>query len=315
MSSPRILVILGPTASGKTRVAIDVADRVGGEVISADSRQAYRGLEVGTAAPTETERARVPHHGIGFLEPGQRYGAGRFARLARNWIDEIEGRGHVPIVAGGTGLFVRALTNPVFREPDLEPERRASLEGWLSERPLDELRRWTARMDPALTNRLAVLDRQRAARSLELALMTGRALSWWQRHGTPEAEPVEARIWVLELDPESLRARIGERTERLLDGGWRDEVEELARAGHDAGSPSMTSIGYRSVWDLVHGRVSRQTAVEAILRDTWRYARRQRTWLRHQLPRDAVRIDASAPASEIAARIASEWDAAVAASG
>ncbi len=303
---PRILVILGPTASGKTALALDVARLVEGEIISADSRQAYRGLEIGTAAPTIAERAAVPHHGVAFLKPGERYGAGRFARLCREWITDIESRGRTPIVVGGTGFFVRAVTHPVFEEPDLDPAGRAALEAWLSVRPLDEIRRWTGRLDPDLIDRLPVLDRQRAGRALELALLTGRNLSWWQCNASPEADPIPARTWVLEADPATLRRRITERTLRLLDGGWAQEVEALGDAGHGPGSPAMTSIGYRDVSSFVRGEISRERAVEAILRDTWAYARRQRTWLRHQVP-DATRIDVTTDPPLLANRIADEW--------
>jgi tRNA dimethylallyltransferase len=304
---PRILAILGPTASGKTGIALEVARRLRGEIISADSRQAYRGLEVGTAAPSRTDREGVPHHGVAFLEPGERYGAGRFARHARRWIRQIEARGAVPIVTGGTGLFVRALIDPVFREPDMDAERRRRLQNWLSGRSLPDVRRWAKRLDPGLAVKLAVLDRQRAHRSLELALLTGRGLTWWQRHGTPEADPVRARMWVLELGPKEHRERIAARTRRLLESGWLEEVEALASAGHDPESPVMNAIGYRIVWGLWRGDVSRDAAEQAILRDTWSYARRQRTWLRHQLPPDARRIDATKPSGEIIDRIVSEW--------
>ena len=303
---PRILVILGPTASGKTALALDVARLVDGEIISADSRQAYRGLEIGTAAPTAAERAAVPHHGVAFLEPGERYGAGRFARLCRGWIADIESRGRTPLLVGGTGFFVRAVTHPVFEEPDLNSAGRAALEAWLSARPLAEIRRWTGRLDPDLSERLPVLDRQRAGRALELALLTGRNLSWWQRNAPAEADPVPARMWVLEADATTLRRRIRERTLRLLDGGWTREVEALSDAGHGPGSPAMTSIGYRDVWSFVLGQISRDRAVEAILRDTWRYARRQRTWLRHQVA-DALRVDATMDPAVLAKRIAADW--------
>lgn len=308
-ATPRVLAILGPTASGKTRVALEVARRVGGEIISADSRQAYRGLAVGTAAPTVDERAEIPHHGVAFLEPGERYGAGRFARLARGWIEEAEKRGAVPVVTGGTGFFVRALTDPVFRQPELDPERRARLERWLSARPLSDLRRWTRRLDPDLARRLAVLDPQRSLRALELALLTGRPLTWWQRHGSREAAPIEVDLWVLELDAPALRARIEARTRRLLEQGWLEEVAELTRAGHGPESPALSSIGYRSVWRLNRGEISRETAVRDILRDTWRYARRQRTWLRHQLPAHARRVDAERAPEEVAAEIVAGWRA------
>jgi len=303
---PRILVILGPTASGKTALALDVARLLEGEIISADSRQAYRGLELGTAAPTIEERTAVPHHGVAFLEPGERYGAGRFARLCREWIADVESREGTPIVVGGTGFFVRAVTRPVFEEPDLDPASRVALQTWLSARPLDEIRRWVRRLDPDLSDRLPVLDRQRAGRALELALLTGRNLSWWQRNAPLESDPIPARTWVLEADAATLRRRIKERTLRLLDGGWVLEVEALSDAGHGPDSPAMTSIGYRDVSSFVRGEISRERAVEAILRDTWAYARRQRTWLRHQVS-DATRIDATTGPAVLANRIAADW--------
>ena len=304
---PRVLAILGATATGKTALAMEVARRLDGEIISADSRQAYRGLEIGTAAPSAEDQASVPHHGVAHLEPGERFGAGRFARSCREWVAGIESRGRVPILAGGTGLFVRALTRPVFREPDLDAVRRSRLESWFAGRPLEEVRRWAVRLDPDLRSRLSVIDRQRAGRALELALLTGRNLTWWQRHGIPEAEPVRARIWVLEMDSGVLRRRIEDRAERLLDAGWMEEVEALVSAGHGPESPAMTSIGYRDVWRLASGEISRETAVAAIVRDSWRYARRQRTWLRHQLGDDAGRLDASEDVAALGARIVADW--------
>jgi tRNA dimethylallyltransferase len=309
---PTVLLILGPTATGKTALALEVARLLDGEVISADSRQAYRGLEVGTAAPTPWERAAVPHHGVAFLEPGERYGAGRFARLCRRWVSDIEARGRVPIIAGGTGFFVRALLQPVFREPDLDVKRRSCLESCLSELPLEEVRRWVQRLDPALGVRLPVVDRQRAGRTLELALLTGRSLTWWQRHAPPEAEAVRARTWVLRLEAEAHRARIEKRVRLMLDSGWVEEVESLFSNGHGPDSPAMTSIGYAHVWRFARGEISRDEAVKAIVGDTWQYARRQRTWFRHQLEDGAIRVEANTDAEELARRIAADWTRSVA---
>jgi tRNA dimethylallyltransferase len=309
---PTVLIILGPTATGKTALALEVARLLNGEIISADSRQAYRGLEVGTAAPSPSDRASVPHHGVAFLEPGERYGAGRFARLCRQWVGEIESRGRVPIVAGGTGFFIRAVTQPVFREPDLDGERRSSLESWLSELPLEEVRRWALRLDPDIGVRLPVVDRQRAGRTLELTLLTGRSLTWWQQHSPPEAEALRVRSWVLQLEPEAHRARIEERVRLLLDSGWVEEVESLVSRGHGPGSPAMTSIGYADVWRFSRGEISRDEAVRAIVGDTWQYARRQRTWLRHQLEDEAIRVPAHTDTMELARKIAVDWTRSVA---
>jgi tRNA dimethylallyltransferase len=308
---PRALVLLGPTATGKTELALRLARAVDGEIISADSRQAYRGLEIGTAAPSREQRAAVPHHGVAFLEPGERYGAGRFSRLCRDWMAEIESRGRTPLLVGGTGFFVRALTQPVFEEPELEGTRRAALEEWLRPRSIQELRRWADRLDPGLATRLPVVDRQRAGRTLELALLSGRSLTWWQTHGPPEAEPLGVRTWALECATEAHRGRIRSRARRMLASGWEQEVRALVAAGHGPDSPAMTSIGYRDVWRWSAGEISRDEALEAIVRDTWQYARRQRTWLRHQLPDDARRVDAETPVAELAERIASDWVRAV----
>ena len=299
--------ILGPTATGKTRIAVAVAEQIGGEIVSMDSRQAYQGLTVGTAAPTELDLARAPHHGVGFLRPGERYGAGQFARLARTWIEEVRSRDHVPILAGGTGLFYRALTRPIFREPEIETSRKEALEGWLESQSLDELRRWTRLIDPELAERLAVLDRQRCLRALEIALLTGRRLTWWQRHGPLEAEAIRGTAVILTLSADEHRARIHERTERLLDSGWAGEVEQILAAGHGLDSPAFSSIGYRAVAEWTRGEASREDALTRIVRDTWAYARRQRTWFRHQLSPEVTRLDAAMPIDRAVEAVVEAW--------
>lgn len=304
---PEVLAVLGPTATGKTRLALELAERLDGEIVSLDSRQAYAGLGVGTAAPDEAERARVRHHGVGFLPPGERYGAGTFTRLAREWIEEIRERARLPLLVGGTGLFYRALVQPIFREPPMDPTRRSALEAWLEENSLETLRKWTSELDPALGERLDVLDRQRCLRAIEMALLTGRPLTWWQRHGPLEAEPVRALAIVLTLPGEAHRRRIRERAERALDGGWVDEVRALRAAGHDRDSPAFSSLGYRAVDDWRSGEISREEALTRIVRDTWAYARRQRTWFRHQVAPEAPRLDAQEPVEALAERVCAEW--------
>jgi tRNA dimethylallyltransferase len=305
---PRAIAIVGPTATGKTGLAIAVAHELDGEVISLDSRQAYRGLEIGTAAPGPDELEATPHHGVGFLDPRHMYGAGRFARLAHDWMAEIEARGRVPILAGGTGFFLSALLRPIFREPPMDEERRAALRRWLEERPIDELTGWVGRLDPALSEHLDRIDRQRAMRTLELALLTGRPLSGWFSFGEPQHPPLAVRCFALELPADDHRERIERRTRAQLDGGWVEEVRELrARGLHDA--PVFDAVGYRDVLAHVEGELSAEETLTRIVAATWAYARRQRTWFRHQLPADAIRVDALLPTAQLAESIVMDWQA------
>lgn len=303
--------IAGPTASGKTSVAIEVARRLDGEIISMDSRQAYRGFAIGTAAPSAAELAGAPHHGIGFLDPHERYGAGRFARLATRWFSEIRARGRVPILAGGTGLFLRALTHPMFEEPPHDPARRAALHAWLDRLERGELVRWATRLDPALAARRPPLDGQRAARTVELALLTGAPLTRWMTSGPTERPPLRTATYVLEWPAPLLRERIARRAEASIRGGaWPEEVRGLLARGLD-GSHAFDALGYADVAALVRGEAGIDETVERVSRATWRYARRQRTWFRHQLPEDAVvlrALDGSTTPGQLARRIVAARD-------
>lgn len=321
------LALVGPTATGKTSLAIAVGRRLEIEVVSLDSRQAYRGLEVGTAAPTAQERASVPHHGVAFLVPGERYSAGRFARLARRWIAEIRTRGRVPFLCGGTGFFLEALTNPVFREPRFDEERRAALHHRLAARSAERLEAWARRLDPELFRRLRTVDPQRAARTLELALLTGRPVTWWQDHAAPEAPPLRPLVFVLELPAAVHRERIARRAERQLEGGWLEEARRLRAAGLEAAvgleaaaalegavaleaAAGLDAVGYRHLFGLLDGELDRKAALGRIVADTWSYARRQRTWFRNRAPSGARRLDATRPTGQLAAQIVEAWHAA-----
>ena len=310
MGTSPVPVIAGPTASGKTAVAIEVARRLDGEIISMDSRQAYRGFAIGTAAPSAGELRAAPHHGVGFLDPHERYGAGRFARLATRWLAEIRARGRVPIFTGGTGLFLRALTHPMFEEPPLEPARRAALHAWLGALEREELTRWAARLDAALAARRRPLDRQRAARTVELALLTGKPLTRWMTSAPAERPPLRTATHVLEWAAPLLRERIERRADALIRGGaWPEEVRHLLTRGLD-GSPAFNALGYADVAALVRGEAGVDETIERVSRATWRYARRQRTWFRHQVPDDTVVVrvlDGSTTPEQLARRISDDW--------
>lgn len=309
---PDALVVTGPTASGKTAVALAVAERVGGEIVSMDSRQLYRGLDVGTAKPSAEERRRVPHHGLDLVEPSERFSAGRYARWAAATIAGIRARGRVPILAGGTGFFLRALLRPIFAEPEMDPDRRDALRTALGRRRVDDLKRWLARLDPERAGALAGEGgRQRLLRSLELPLLTGVAHSRWA-HGAPEVEPLRPLIVVLWLPQAALRGRIDARVDAMMRAGLLHEVRALLeRYPEDA--PGLKSHGYMELIPVLRGEATLAEGVEAVKRDTRAYARRQRTWLRRQMPAGTLFVDASKPPATIAAAVARLWVARAAA--
>lgn len=306
---PAFLALVGPTASGKTALSLEVAEALGGEIVSMDSRQVYRGMDVGTAKATPGERERVPHHGLDIREPDERYSAGQFARDARRWIREIRGRGRVPILVGGTGFFLRALTRPIFREPPMDQGRRERLRAWLEAQPAGKLRAWVQVLDP---DRAAVAEEggpRRMGRTLEVALLTGRALSWWHREADAGEDALEGVVVVLELPREELDRRIGARTARMVEGGLVDEVRGLLEAGYDADDPGLTGVGYREIVEHLRGEISLEEARERIETATRQYARRQLTWFRNQLPEEVVRVDATRPPEEQVEAVVEAWEA------
>jgi tRNA dimethylallyltransferase len=296
-------IIVGPTAVGKTAVALALARHWPLEVISADSRQVYRRLDIGTAKPTRRERARLPHLGLDLVDPGERYSAGRFARDAEAWIREITARGHLPVVVGGTGLYVKALADGLFLEPPLEPAQRRALQAWATELDARELLRWADRLDPGFRGG----GRQRASRAVEVALLTGRPLTWWQVAARATSG---IRPWYIYLTaPRAvLQQRIINRAEEMIRRGLVEEVASVLAEGHAAHAPGLDGIGIREAVEYLHGQRPRETVAEAIAIDTRRYAKRQETWFRHQLSGPVLMLDATRPAEKLAAEIAAAWE-------
>jgi tRNA dimethylallyltransferase len=299
------LVIIGATATGKTEVAVRTAARLDGEIISMDSRQVYRGMDIGTAKPGLAERGGIRHHGFDLVEPDVRFNAGRFAELARGWLREVRGRGRVPVLTGGTGFFLRALTHPLFDEPPVEEALKEAWKVYLRQQPTERLARWAAALDP--DSGVGPGDRQRLARTIEVAVLTGRPLSWWHRHapaGTPAIDPL---VVVLDLPRDLLYRRIEERVDRMVQAGLVAEVAGLLEKGYTERDPGLNATGYIEVIPSLRGEYGLDRAVDLIKAATRRYARRQQTWLRHQLPPDAVWLDAQRDAGEVAADIAALW--------
>ena len=305
---PRLLtpVLVGPTAVGKTPVAVALAALQPVTVLSADARQVYRGLDIGTAKPERAVLARVPHVGLDLIDPGERYSAGRFARDAAGWLAEIRAAGRLPLVVGGTGLYVRALADGLFREPPLDPERRERMRGWTAGLGAPDLARWAGRLDA----RFQAGGRQRAARAVEVALLTGQALSWWQREAR---EMGTMRPWYihLTLPREALRRRITERVDAMLAAGLVEEVRGVLARGVPPDAAGLDGVGYREVVTMLANRLPAAELREAIAAATRAYAKRQETWFRNQL-RDAPvwTLDATEQPTVLAALILERWQSA-----
>lgn len=304
---PRILALTGPTASGKTSVGLALARRLGGEIVSMDSRQVYRGMDIGTAKVAARERRGLPHYGLDLVDPDERYSAGRFGRDARRWIDEIELRGNLPVLVGGTGFFLRSLLTPIFREPPMEPERRGRLREYLAAQPLQRLEDWVGILDAERAPIAVEGGRQRLLRTLEVALLSGRSLSWWHREAPADGPAVPALVVCLECDRDELDRRIDDRVSRMVERGFLDEVQGLLSLGYGPDDPGMSGTGYREVAAALQQGISVKGALEEMRRQTRRYARRQLTWFRNQLPEDTVRLDVTMGGEALVDRIVAEW--------
>jgi tRNA dimethylallyltransferase len=303
------LAIVGPTASGKTALSLAIAKRIPGEIISMDSRQIYKGMDVGTGKVTEEEKGAVPHHGLDLRTPDETYSAGQFSRDAREWMRGIRSRGRVPLLVGGTGFFLRALTNPMFSQPPLDADRLENLRTFLNSLTEEDLGRYLAVLDPERKPQADVGGRQRSTRAIEMALLTGRPLSWWHQEGPPSEAPLRGVILVLDMPRDLLYERINRRVEEMFVGGLVDEVRGLVGKGYSASSPGMTGAGYRETLAFLSGDLTRDQAIEETRRSHRRYARRQVTWFRHQLPPDAVWLDGTLPGDRLADSALEAWEA------
>ena len=289
MADVRLRVITGPTGAGKSALVLALARRVPLGIVSADSRQIYRGFDIGTAKPTAAERACVPHLGLDVIEPDTRYSAAAWAASAVRWMEDVRRMGREPAIVGGTGFYIRALTTPLFVEPELDAQKRRALAAHLRALTIDELRRWCLALDPER----AGLGRAQLERAIQVAVLTGTPLSRWHRVA-PGAEPQRARYLVVDPGP-ALGASLAARLDGMLDSGWVEEARALA-ARVPSTAPAWNATGYATVRSLARGDIGRSDAREQILIATRQYAKRQRTWVRNQLPpADVTRIDAREP--------------------
>ena len=291
MGAGRRIVLVGATSAGKSLVALDLAERLGGEIIGADSRQIYRGLEIGTEAPTPEDRSRVPHHFVSFLGPDETYSAGRYGREARAVIRDVESRGRLAIVAGGSGLYVRALLQGLFHGPARDDSVRARLEGRIRHEGLDKLREELGRVDPEALASILPGDTVRIIRALEVYELTGRPISALRRERA--SEPLPASVFGLRWSREALAKRIASRLDRQLARGFLEETRALMAAGLPEDAPGPSTLGYRELLEHLRGGFALDEAREQIALKTRQLAKRQETWFR--LTPDVHWIDLEGP--------------------
>ena len=274
MSRQPVLIIVGQTAVGKTALSLELAQRFGGEIVSVDSRLFYRGMDIGTAKPSSVEQARVPHHLIDLCAPNETMSLGDFQQLAYHTIDDILGRGRLPILVGGTGQYVMAVIEG-WGIPEVSPHpplRRA-----LEALPPGEAARWLVALDPQAAERNDLRNVRRVVRALEVIFVTGRRMSDLQRKTPP---PYDFHLIGLTRDRAELYDRIDARVNAMMIGGLLAEVEALRTAGYDRRLPAMSGLGYRQLLAYLDGKTSLGEAVDQIKFDTHRFARKQGAWFR-----------------------------------
>ena len=303
-----LLAVVGPTGAGKTALAIELAEALGGELIGCDALQLYRRFDIATAKPSAAERARVPHHLVDILEPEDRFTLSRFVRHAERALETVRARASQPILVGGTGMYLRGFLRGIVPAPEIDPSLRRRIGEIRERRGETAMHRWLRRVDPDSALRIEPADRQRV----------GRALEWWLASGTRWSERLESQgTWTakterfrclklgLDADPAWLNPRLEQRVERFFAAGLVDEVRALLASGVSPECSAFQAIGYREVAHALGDGSSMTDVIERVKVHTRRYAKRQRTWFRKEP--GVVWLDASVPASSLLAAGLDAW--------
>lgn len=285
---PVVTAILGPTAVGKTACAIAVARRLGAEIVSCDSRQIYRHMDIGTAKPEMHERQAVPHHLIDIVDPGESYSAARYAQDARDAIYGLHRSGKRAVLCGGTGFYFHALVHGIDIQVPADPAIRSELKRQLQDHGVRYLYTRLQQVDPVRAAQLHPNDAQRIQRALEIVQHTGvpvsRLQTGWLRPTDPTASGLHVAVFVLTMDRDVLYARIDARVEAMVRRGLWEEFAALLRRGYDASCPGLKTVGYKELFDVYRAHTDMETAQQRIARHTRNYAKRQLTWFRNKCP-------------------------------
>lgn len=294
----KILVIVGPTAVGKTELSLRLAEQLNGDILSSDSRQVYKYLDIGTAKPTPDELERVPHHFINIRTPDQYYSAGEYGREARDCIKKLLQAGKTPIVVGGSGFYIQALVDGLFAPKISDPEVKEKWRQRIRTKGADVIFQHLQKVDPATAERLHPNDEQRIVRALEVWELSGKPISDF-RSGEEQPGDFEPIFVGLERDREKLYHRIETRVDEMINQGLMDEVKSLQSRGYGPDLNALRTVGYQEVFHYLAGDISFEGMVELIKRNTRRYAKRQLTWFRRDERIQWISLDAQSDNSVI----------------
>ncbi|MEO8270070.1 MAG: tRNA (adenosine(37)-N6)-dimethylallyltransferase MiaA [Aureliella sp.] len=295
--------LTGPTSSGKTPLAIAVAERLGAEIISLDSMSIYRGMDIGTAKPTCEQRAQVPHHMLDVVEPIETFSVSSYVLAAHAVAEDIRARGKRVLVCGGTPLYLKSLLRGLFLGPQADWEFRTAIESYLADHGGDALRERLSQVDPLLAHKIHPHDHRRMIRALEVAKVTGQPLSHWQEQFETPADPIDFPVAVLRLDRAWLHQRINHRVEAMLTGGLVEEVSGLLAQHGQLGRTAAQAVGYREVIDHLTEKNTLAETTALIQAHTRQFARRQEIWFRGLKELQPVLVTPDSPTDELADKI------------
>jgi tRNA dimethylallyltransferase len=307
LETHRTLALVGPTASGKTSISLLVAELLDSEIVSADSRQVYKYLDIGTAKPTLAERLRVPHHFIDILDPAVEYSAGQYGQEADDVIQQVFKRGRIPILVGGSGLYVKAAIDGLFDGPGKDPEIRGRLEEQFRTGGLKDLLKSLGNLDPVALREMKEATPRRVIRALEVFHITGQPLS--QFHQLPNRTPsFECLQFGLEWPRKQLYDRINSRVEEMISKGLINEVQDLVSRGYSRELNALNTVGYKETFDFLDGTLSQEAMVDFIKRNTRRFAKRQTTWFKGDGRIRWIPVSADVNLAAVARMIVEQFD-------
>ena len=280
MNKPKVIVICGPTASGKTALSIELAKKINGEIISCDSMQIYKYMDIGTAKPTLEEQKEVKHHMIDFVEPNQRYSVAEYKKDAEKSIEEILLKGKTPIIVGGTGLYVDSLIYGIeYPEIELDEEYRKQLEKEIEEKGLESLYNKAKEIDSKAMEKISPNDKKRIMRVLEIYMATGKTKTEQEIESRTHEVKYDYKVFAIKMDREKLYERINKRVDMMIEKGLIEEVQNILKK-YDKFPTAMQGLGYKEVVEYLEGKKTKEEMIDKIKMQTRRYAKRQITWFK-----------------------------------